>query len=198
MALFSTLAIDNQILAALKHESFVKMTPVQQSCIPLFLAHKDVVVEAVTGSGKTLAFTVPILCKLKTKSFKQNQVGAIVIAPTRELASQIHSVFISLIRHIPDSSLTCGLFIGGTDLSTDVESFKCHGANIIIATPGRLSELLKKQIFNCRDLEMLILDEADRLLDLGFETTLTAIMARLPKQRRTGLFSATMSDGLNE
>jgi ATP-dependent RNA helicase DDX55/SPB4 len=124
-----------------------------------------------------------------------HQVGAIVIAPTRELAKQIHTVFTSLLP----SNLTCNLFIGGTSLPQDLLTFTESGSHIMIATPGRLEDLLKKSgLIDTKQLEILVLDEADRLLDMGFQAALASIISRLPKQRRTGLFSATMTDALEE
>lgn len=193
------------------------MTPVQASTIPLFLQKKDVVVEAVTGSGKTLAFAIPIMEMLLARTtttstsspLQRNQVGALVISPTRELAQQIHAVFSRFIEGLTGGEggeeggtrpkLTHALYIGGNDLDEDIRSFKAQGANIIVGTPGRLEDLLgRKGIMDMRELEVLVLDEADRLLDMGFEKKLAAIMTHLPKQRRTGLFSATMTDALSE
>ena len=181
----------NKILKdALKELKCENPTPVQSATIPLIQSHKDVVVEAVTGSGKTLAFIVPILDKLLF--LNPTSVAAIIIAPTRELATQIHTVFKSVLDLIP-TTLSLDLIIGGAQVAE-----KLANSNIIVATPGRLEHLLKNNLIPTRDLEFLILDEADRLLDLGFESTLNTIFSRLPKQRRTGLFSATMSEAIND
>ncbi|KIM28976.1 hypothetical protein M408DRAFT_16014 [Serendipita vermifera MAFF 305830] len=186
---------------------FVQMTPVQASTIPLFRKHKDVVVEAVTGSGKTLAFTIPILEKLihRERPFKKNEIGALIISPTRELATQIFSVFSHFVDAAPEGE-DCPnllLLVSGPDSSPaqDVERFLETSADIVIGTPGRVEEFLlgrgSKHI-SVKELEVLVFDEADRLLDLGFTGTITRILNHLPKQRRTGLFSATMTDGLSE
>ncbi|KAM0788106.1 hypothetical protein ACM66B_001273 [Microbotryomycetes sp. NB124-2] len=199
---------------------FEQMTPVQASTIPLFMQHKDTVVEAVTGSGKTLAYVIPVLERLVRceSTLGKRDVGAIVIVPTRELAIQIHSVFTKFIDAQPSTSTSPPLappllLIGGKPLSTDVQTFRDTGADILIGTPGRLEEFLlgsssiglsKKRSEssmghgNTKHLEVLVLDEADRLLDLGFSATLNRLLAHLPKQRRTGLFSATMTEGLAE
>ncbi|KAI7886768.1 DEAD-domain-containing protein [Lichtheimia hyalospora FSU 10163] len=179
------------------------MTPVQSGAIPLFMKNKDVVVEAVTGSGKTLAFVIPIIEKLLRREdpLKGNQVGAMVITPTRELAQQIHSVFELFVRDHPrKDQLTLGLFIGGTTtLAQDRETFTKTMPRILIGTPGRLEELLKSgQLINTKEFEVLVMDEADRLLDMGFKQQLSGIIAQLPKQRRTGLFSATMTEAISE
>ncbi|EPQ55480.1 hypothetical protein GLOTRDRAFT_129657 [Gloeophyllum trabeum ATCC 11539] len=191
------------------------MTPVQASTIPLFMQNKDVVVEAVTGSGKTLAFVIPILERLtrRQEKLKKHEIGALVISPTRELATQIHSVFSLFLDSQPSESesnednpssparrLPPALLLVSSDKSTpaqDVERFLSTGSDIVIGTPGRVEEFLLgkgKGVVSAKELEVLVLDEADRLLDLGFQATLTKIIAHLPKQRRTGLFSATMTD----
>ncbi|ORY30726.1 DEAD-domain-containing protein [Rhizoclosmatium globosum] len=198
---------------ALSLVGFSDMTPVQASTIPLFLAHKDVVVEAVTGSGKTLAFVIPILEMLlrREEQWQKNEIGALIISPTRELAKQISDVVSTFLNHLnpPDDEpvpefttqynhrLTHQLFIGGTSVNQDISSFKLKGGNILIGTPGRLEDLLTTRtlLFNTKNLQVLVLDEADRLLE--FKSSVTAILLRLPKQRRTGLFSATMSEALD-
>ncbi|KAL1917601.1 uncharacterized protein VTP21DRAFT_3994 [Calcarisporiella thermophila] len=192
------------ILETLGLLGFSQMTPVQAGTIPLFMQNKDVVVEAVTGSGKTLAFVIPILEKLlrREEPLRKNEIGAVIISPTRELSKQIYDVFSIFIKNLP-TPLEHTLFIGGvTSVQEDVAVLKEKGPDIIIGTPGRLEELftlkLSKGLMSTKELEMLVLDEADRLLDMGFQTSLTNIIAHLPKQRRTGLFSATMTDALSE
>lgn len=183
---------------------FETMTPVQSGAIPLFMKNKDVVVEAVTGSGKTLSFVVPILEKLlrREEPLKNHEIGAVVITPTRELAQQIHSVFEKFVTdHGREEDIRLGLFIGGSSsLAEDIITFRKSHPRILIGTPGRLEELLTKsaQLVNTKELEVLVMDEADRLLDMGFSKQLSSIIAHLPKQRRTGLFSATMTDALSE
>ncbi|KAF9110220.1 ATP-dependent rRNA helicase spb4 [Mortierella sp. AM989] len=190
-----------QVLDAVSTMGFTDMTPVQSGAIPLFMKNKDVVVEAVTGSGKTLSFLIPILEKIHRRSRKLSpiEVGAIVISPTRELATQIAKVltefepFFQNIKH--------QLLIGGeTSLEEDIVTFQEVHPDILIGTPGRLEDILsqKRGGVNVKELEVLVLDEADRLLDMGFSVSLNKIMSLLPKQRRTGLFSATMTDGLSE
>lgn len=183
-------------LQALQVLGFDTMTPVQASTIPLFLNHKDVVVEAVTGSGKTLAFVVPIVEILMRmdEHLTKYQVGAVIISPTRELAMQISKVMQLLLP----PSLTQMTVTGGRPVEEDIKEFQLNGANILVATPGKLQDIVAKyECVNFKRLEILVLDEADRLLDLGFERSLRAIMQKLPKQRRTGLFSATMTDSLS-
>ncbi|XP_012251648.2 probable ATP-dependent RNA helicase DDX55 homolog [Athalia rosae] len=194
--------LSKPVLNTLKKLNFSTMTPIQAACIPLLLKGKDVAAEAVTGSGKTLAFLIPMLEILQKREdhWKKLEIGGIVISPTRELATQIYEVLSNFLIHIPN--LRQILLVGGTTVEEDVTRFK-KGANIIIATPGRLEDILS----NCKDinlassvkaLELLVLDEADRLLDLGFTATLNTILSYLPRLRRTGLFSATQTKELQQ
>ncbi|KDQ10086.1 hypothetical protein BOTBODRAFT_36513 [Botryobasidium botryosum FD-172 SS1] len=205
--------------------NFEQMTPVQASTIPLFMKHKDVVVEAVTGSGKTLAFVIPIIEKLVRRQtrLKKNEIGALIVSPTRELATQIHSVFALFLNSQPheereeDEPTSSSapppppeptyppplLLVSGSTSTPaeDLSRFHSTGADIIIGTPGRIEEFLLgrgQKSVSVKEFEVLVLDEADRLLDLGFSASITRILTHLPKQRRTGLFSATMTDGLSE
>ncbi|KIZ00196.1 hypothetical protein MNEG_7763 [Monoraphidium neglectum] len=171
--------------------------PRWEATIPLLCGNKDVAVDACTGSGKTLAFVVPVIEKLRRldEPLKRHQVGAIIVSPTRELARQIHSVMAPFVESLPGAS--CLLLVGGTDPAADVALFRERGGQILVGTPGRLDDILKR----CADLdpkrlEVLVLDEADRLLDMGFKAQLDAIMGRLPRQRRTGLFSATQTEAV--
>ena len=182
-------------LKGIEELGFEFMTPVQASTIPYFMQNKDVAVEAVTGSGKTLAFVIPVVEMLikRTSPWSKGEVGALVISPTRELASQIAYVFGPFLP----PSLSLALLIGGRDIVSDVSSVNEQGAQVIIATPGRLVDLLCRSdcqlALAVRSLEVLILDEADRLLELGFEQSINTVFSYLPKQRRTGLFSATLT-----
>jgi ATP-dependent RNA helicase DDX55/SPB4 len=176
----------------------------------------------VTGSGKTLAFLIPVVEKLLRleEPIKKHHIGAIIVSPTRELATQIHSVLLSLLafhepsadalkpleegeKRRPSSSLTVlpQLLLGGTTTpAQDLSRFLKNSPNLLISTPGRLLELLSSPHVHCpqSSFEVLVLDEADRLLDLGFKDDLQKILGRLPKQRRTGLFSASVSEAVGE
>ncbi|XP_015274778.1 PREDICTED: ATP-dependent RNA helicase DDX55 [Gekko japonicus] len=187
------------VLRALEELRFSLMTPVQSATIPLFMTNKDVAAEAVTGSGKTLAFVIPIIEILlrREEKLKKMQVGAVVITPTRELATQIDEVIAHFTKYFPQFS-RC-LLIGGKNPMEDIEKFKEHGGNILVATPGRLVDMFKRKsdgldlARSVKSVDVLVLDEADRLLDMGFEASLNTILDFLPKQRRTGLFSATQT-----
>lgn len=176
----------------------------------------------MTGSGKTLAFLIPVVEKLLRleEPIKKHHIGAIIVSPTRELATQIHSVLLSLLafhepsadalkpleegeKRRPSSSLTVlpQLLLGGTTTpAQDLSRFLKNSPNLLISTPGRLLELLSSSHVHCpqSSFEVLVLDEADRLLDLGFKDDLQKILGRLPKQRRTGLFSASVSEAVGE
>ena len=182
------------LLSAIAALGFVRTTPVQQATIPLLLSNKDVAVQAQTGSGKTAAFLIPAfeLLLRSEEKWRPHDVGCIVIAPTRELSSQIFAVAKAMSPHIPDIIVLP--LTGGSDQVEARREFQENGGNLVIATPGRLEHTLESEAkFNVKRLELLILDEADRLLDMGFQACLNSILSRLPKQRRTGLFSATMN-----
>lgn len=210
-----TPSLSPSTLATLERLAFPSMTPVQAAAIPLFLARKDVAAEAVTGSGKTLAFLIPVLEIIyRLPTVKKHDVLALIISPTRELASQISEVLgeflqdSALHQDSKQHQLTQLLFIGGNKVDRDLARFEESGGNILIGTPGRLEDLLlgrtvgatqqqNKIVTGLRSLEMLILDEADRLLSLGFEQQLTTCLGFCPKQRRTGLFSATQTSEIS-
>lgn len=187
-------ALSEAVLSGVAALGFTATTPVQQATIPLLLSNKDVAVQACTGSGKTAAFLVPAFEMLQRSEtrWRPRDVGALVIAPTRELAMQIMGVATVLAAHMPDVRLL--ILTGGADNAESWAQFLEHGGNLVVGTPGRLQHTLSKAPeFNVKKLELLILDEADRLLDMGFQQSLNVILQKLPKLRRTGLFSATMS-----
>jgi ATP-dependent RNA helicase DDX55/SPB4 len=186
------------VLAAISRYGFKTMTPVQKATIPLFLTNKDVCVQAVTGSGKTLAFLIPMveIILRRTVLLTKNQVGGLVISPTRELARQTYDIAKDLCRF---ASLTEPLLLvggggGHRPVTADLDAFAKASSDIVIGTPGRIDDILSRyNDIQVNELECLVLDEADVLLDMGFEVTLTSILSKLPKMRRTGLFSATKS-----
>lgn len=183
-------------LDEIKRLGFEFMTPVQCATIPHFMRNKDVAVEAVTGSGKTLAFVLPIIEILtrRPQSWSVGETGAIIVTPTRELAVQIAGVLDPFMSRV---SLQLVMLIGGRDLKKDIVNINSRGAQVVVATPGRLVDVLCHQECilgsSVHSVEVLVLDEADRLLELGFEQSISTILSYLPKQRRTGLFSATLN-----
>ena len=177
---------------------FPSMTPVQAAAIPLFSQNKDVCVEACTGSGKTLVYLLPIFHKLLLQPVLPTVLFAVIIAPSRELAHQIYEVAVRVKNAVrTEAEVYC--MTGGTSIPQEIELLTTTPPQILIATPGRLGDMLEKvQDWNIHSLEILVLDEADRLLDMGFQDKIHSIVRSLPKQRRTGLFSATMSTGVKE
>ncbi|KAG9444186.1 hypothetical protein H6P81_015526 [Aristolochia fimbriata] len=199
--LFSELnpPLSPHIVQVLKQHGFEFCTPVQAATIPLLCNFKDVAVDAATGSGKTLAFLVPLVEILRRSSQipKLHQIMGIIISPTRELSSQIFHVAQPLISTLPN--VKAMLLVGGSETKADIEKIEEEGVNILIGTPGRLYDIMEHvDILDFRSLEILILDEADRLLDMGFQRQITSIISRLPKLRRTGLFSATQTEAVEE
>ncbi|OZJ05283.1 hypothetical protein BZG36_01938 [Bifiguratus adelaidae] len=192
---FEELPIANKTLEGLKRANFLELTDIQRKAIPLALAGRDVLGAAKTGSGKTLAFLVPLLERLyRAKWTPMDGLGAIVISPTRELAMQIFQV----LRKIgTQHDFSAGLIIGGKDLVTEQE--RVSKMNILVCTPGRLLQHMDQTAgFDCDNLEMLILDEADRILDMGFQKTVNAIVENLPRKRQTLLFSATQTKSVRD
>lgn len=196
------------IKEAIKSLGYPTMTPVQASTIPLFSGNKDVVVEAVTGSGKTLAFVIPVLQKLSNRLYNVDEEGenpepvkkghmlSIILSPTRELAKQIQTVFDKVLEYIPEDKATIKtqLLVGSlSSVREDIDYFLTNKTHILIATPGRLLDFLSSNYVKTNSVEIAVLDEADKLLDISFERDVIKILKQLPKQRRTGLFSATIS-----
>jgi ATP-dependent RNA helicase DDX55/SPB4 len=197
-------AIDPQIIAALNELNYPNMTPVQAAAIPPLLTSRDVAVDAETGSGKTLSFLVPIAQMLLYNPSTRAcaavpDVKALIIVPTRELAAQVHAAATALFAILAGNIVPVPL-IGGESAKHGAGPGPRHAADtrVVIATPGRLNAAINANALNCRTVELLIMDEADRLLDMGFAVTLTAILTRLPKQRRTGLYSATQTEQVDE
>nr|XP_009412627.1 PREDICTED: DEAD-box ATP-dependent RNA helicase 18 isoform X1 [Musa acuminata subsp. malaccensis] len=191
--------LSEPVIEALTLAGFQFCTPVQAATIPLLCGHKDVAVDAATGSGKTLAFVVPFVEILRRYPSppKPHQVMGMIISPTRELSSQIYHVaqpFFATVQNLKSI-----LLVGGLDIRTDIRKIENEGANILVGTPGKLHDIMERlDVLDFRNLEILILDEADRLLDMGFQKQLTYIISRLPKLRRTGLFSATQTEAVDE
>ncbi|XP_060675610.1 DEAD-box ATP-dependent RNA helicase 18 isoform X2 [Ziziphus jujuba] len=191
--------LSEPVFEALAQGGFEFCTPVQAATIPLLCSFKDVAVDAATGSGKTLAFVVPIVEILRRASTapKLHQVMGVVISPTRELSSQIYNVAQPFVSTL--SNFKSVLLVGGAEVKADVKKIEEEGANLLIGTPGRLYDIMERmEGLDFRNLEILILDEADRLLDMGFQKQISSIISRLPKLRRTGLFSATQTEAVEE
>ncbi|KAH8833785.1 P-loop containing nucleoside triphosphate hydrolase protein [Flagelloscypha sp. PMI_526] len=192
---FSRISLTHICNQGLKKSFFVDMTDIQAKSIPYSIKGQDVLASAKTGSGKTLAFLVPVLEALyRSKWSPTDGLGALIISPTRELAVQIFQVLRSIGGH---HSFSAGLVIGGKNLKDEKD--RLSRMNILVATPGRLLQHMDQTIgFECGNLQMLVLDEADRILDMGFFKTLSALLGHLPKSRQTLLFSATQTRSVTD
>ncbi|CAA9891228.1 ATP-dependent RNA helicase SrmB [Candidatus Methylobacter favarea] len=187
--MFSYFSLAEQLLLAVNKLGFDKPTPVQIQAIPLAMEHKDLLVSAETGSGKTAAFLLPTLHRLITLPSTKFGTRALILAPTRELARQ---TFTQCRKLAEFTSLKVGLVTGGDDFKHQQGMIR-RNAEIIISTPGRLLELIEQESLDFSHLDVLILDEADRMLDMGFSEAVLAIAGRCNSQRQTLLFSATLT-----
>ncbi|MFD0765676.1 DEAD/DEAH box helicase [Mucilaginibacter lutimaris] len=188
---FENLNLIEPILRALKAEGYTNPTPIQEQAIPYILQHRDLLGCAQTGTGKTAAFAIPILQLLfldKQKHKEQKQIKALILTPTRELAIQISESFTAYGKNTGLKNL---VIFGGVSQNPQVDALRC-GVDILIATPGRLLDLMNQRYVHIDQIKMLILDEADRMLDMGFVNDVKKIIAKVPVNRQTLFFSATM------
>nr|WP_084324636.1 ATP-dependent RNA helicase DbpA [Pseudoalteromonas sp. Z1A2] len=182
---FSSLALPAGLVDNLSTLGYAHMTPVQAQSLPPVLAGKDIIAQAKTGSGKTAAFSLGVLAKLNVKRFR---IQSLVLCPTRELAEQVAVEMRKLARGIHNIKILT--LCGGVSIGPQIGSLE-HGAHIIVGTPGRVDDHIRKGTLRLDDVETLVLDEADQMLDMGFQDTLDAIIERIPQSRQTLLFSAT-------
>jgi ATP-dependent RNA helicase RhlE len=193
---FNDFGLAEPILRALAEEKYVTPTPIQGQTIPLLLAKRDVVGIAQTGTGKTAAFALPILNTLAANRARPQPktCRVLVLSPTRELSGQILDSFRTYGRHLRIQST---LAIGGVNMGPQVRAL-AHGVDVLVATPGRLLDLIQSHAVRLSEVEMFVLDEADRMLDMGFIRDIRKIVAKLPNERQTLLFSATMPQDIAE
>ena len=189
-ASFSSLELHPDLLRNLDSLGFEYMTPIQAQSLPPILAGKDVIAQGKTGSGKTAAFGLGLLSKLDTTNF---QAQSLVLCPTRELADQVAQEIRRLARTVKNVKVST--LCGGTPFRAQADSLE-HGAHILVGTPGRVEDHLRKGTLDLNSLTTLVLDEADRMLDMGFKDTLDDIIAQVPNKRQTLLFSATYPDAI--
>jgi ATP-independent RNA helicase DbpA len=187
---FDALGLSAALLENLPSLGYAQMTPIQAAALPPMLAGQDLIAQAKTGSGKTAAFGLALLQRVQTGV---RDVQSLVICPTRELADQVGRELRALARTTPNVKLLT--LCGGVPIRANRESLE-HGAHIVVGTPGRLRALLDKQRLRLDALEVLVLDEADRMLEMGFEDDLRAVLQHAPARRRTWLFSATYPDAI--
>jgi ATP-dependent RNA helicase RhlE len=193
-ARFDTLPLDAKLLRAIEVQGYAHMTPIQAKAIPLVLEGRDVMGAAQTGTGKTAAFSIPLLQKMMkhenaSMSPARHPVRAVVLAPTRELADQVAN---NIKAYAKQTNLRVAVVFGGMDMKPQTAELK-GGVEVLIATPGRLLDHIEAKNCNLSQVEYVVLDEADRMLDIGFLPDLQRILSFLPKQRQTLLFSATFS-----
>jgi ATP-dependent RNA helicase RhlE len=193
---FNTLGLSAPILKAIKEQGYSEPTPIQKEAIPVILNGRDILAGAQTGTGKTAGFTLPLLELLnKTKPIKTKQkIRALILTPTRELAAQVGESVEVYGKYLPFKS---AVIFGGVKINPQLIKLK-KGVDIVVATPGRLLDHISQKNIDLRDVEFLILDEADRMLDMGFINDIKKILAILPKQKQTLLFSATYSDEIKK
>jgi ATP-dependent RNA helicase RhlE len=187
---FSQLGLTNAQLRACESLGYKNPTPIQAKAVPIILGGTDLIACAETGTGKTAAFLLPIIQRLSEHS--RSGVRVLIIAPTRELALQIERNYTEL-NHLKSNRST--IVIGGASMSRQVASLR-RDATVVIATPGRLLDLVQRGAINLSTVEVLVLDEADRMLDMGFLPAIRRVLASLPVKRQTLLFSATMSSSI--
>ena len=189
---FKSFELHPQIQAGVEALGYEEPTPIQTQCIPLILQGRDVMGMAQTGTGKTAAFGLPILQRLMSGTRKRAR--ALIIAPTRELAEQIHEAIDQLGRKTKIKSVTV---YGGVKQNPQIKKLR-EGAEIVVACPGRLLDLMDQGVIDLSHMEVLVLDEADRMFDMGFMPDVRRILSRIPAERQTLLFSATMPDEIQD
>jgi len=196
---FESLGLLPELLRAVAEQGYTEPTPIQSQAIPIVLSGRDLLGAAQTGTGKTAGFTLPLLQRLAphaTKSFSPalHPVRCLILTPTRELAIQVADSVKQYGKHIPLRSF---VVYGGVNINPQIEELK-RGVEILVATPGRLLDLVGQKAVNLGKVQILVLDEADRMLDMGFIPDIKRIISLLPKQRQTLLFSATFSDEIRK
>jgi len=194
---FSSLNLDSRLLAGWTAAGYENPTPIQAAAIPAILAGKDVMAGAQTGTGKTAAFALPILHRLLAireqnplASDEVQPLRALVLVPTRELAQQVYKSFV---KYGDDTGLTSAIAYGGVSINSQVNAL-AEGVDVLVATPGRLLDLMHKEAVSLSKLQFLVFDEADRMLDMGFIIDIKRILKHVPNARQTMLFSATFNE----
>jgi len=193
---FNDLGLNKSLLKAIKEQGYDKPTPIQAQAIPVILKKKDILAGAQTGTGKTAGFTLPMLeLLIRSKhQTKQHQVKALILTPTRELALQVKESVELYAKH---TSYKSTVIFGGVKINPQIVALR-KGIDIVVATPGRLLDHIAQKTINLSHVDFLILDEADRMLDMGFVNDIKKVIAVLPKERQTLLFSATYSDAIKK
>jgi ATP-dependent RNA helicase RhlE len=192
---FTTLGLSSALLKVLSEKNYTKPYPIQEAAIPAILKGKDVLGIASTGSGKTAGFVLPLLMNLQNDRVTKNRhITVLVLVPTRELAVQVQEVFQTFGSELSRPVKSMAVYGG---VSINPQMIGLQGVNVLVATPGRLLELVESKAVHLSDIKTLVLDEADKMLNLGFKEEINRILALLPKKCQNLLFSATLSDDLN-
>jgi len=193
---FNTLGLSAELLRAVSEQGYSEPTPVQSQAIPVILKGRDIMAGAQTGTGKTAGFTLPMLQRLNTSAQSNNKrhIRALVLVPTRELAAQVQESVYTYGKYL---SLKSTVVFGGVGIGPQIKHLR-QGVDILVATPGRLLDHVEQKTLDLSRVEILVLDEADRMLDMGFIRDIRRIIALLPKQRQNLMFSATFSDEIKQ
>ena len=187
---FIELGLSDSLVSAVEKNGYTESTPIQAQAIPKILAGKNLLAAAETGTGKTAAFALPIIQKLNNKNQgKYKRIKALVLTPTRELASQVGSNFKKYASH---SNLRIVDVYGGVKISQQIKQLS-NGTDILVATPGRLIDLMNQNQLDISNIDIFVLDDADRMLDMGFMPDIKRIIKQLPLEKQTVMFSATFS-----
>ncbi|MEW6332057.1 MAG: DEAD/DEAH box helicase [Pseudomonadota bacterium] len=192
---FSSLGLSAELVRAVSEKGYTQATPIQIQAIPVILEGRDILAGAQTGTGKTAGFTLPLLQRLNARpATGRRHVRALILTPTRELAAQVEESVRTYGKHLP---LKSTVIFGGVGFNPQADKLR-HGVDILVATPGRLLDHVSQRTVDLSQVEILVLDEADRMLDMGFIRDIRKILALLPKQRQNLLFSATFSDEIKQ
>jgi ATP-dependent RNA helicase RhlE len=190
--LFNQLGLTAELLRAVEEKGYQEATPIQQQAIPLILEGRDVLAAAQTGTGKTAGFTLPMLQKLQQSDRNRRSIRALVLTPTRELAAQVAESVCDYGAHLPFKT---AVIFGGVNIKSQITKLR-NGVDVVVATPGRLLDHMQQRTIDLSKVEFLVLDEADRMLDMGFIRDIRKVLQVLPKERQNLLFSATFSDDI--
>ena len=187
---FTTLGLSDSLLRAVAHTGYTTPTPIQTQAIPAVLSGGDVMAAAQTGTGKTAGFVLPMLQQLGANArAKPGRARALILTPTRELAAQVHQ---SILTYGKNERLTSAVVFGGVNITPQLRALR-RGVDLLVATPGRLLDLFQQNAIRFDDIELLVLDEADRMLDMGFIRDIRKILKLIPQRRQNLMFSATFS-----
>ncbi len=190
--LFNQLGLSAELLRAVEEKGYLEATPIQQQAIPHILEGRDILAAAQTGTGKTAGFTLPLLQRLQFSTTNRRSIRALVLTPTRELAAQVAESVRVYGKHLP---FRTAVIFGGVSINTQIAKLR-KGVDVVVATPGRLMDHMQQGTIDLSKVELLVLDEADRMLDMGFIRDIRKILKVLPADRQNLLFSATFSNDI--